>query len=165
MDKAQEFTGQAFANMSNLMMPSHLLGIATSDKPWVETIGNPQVKATGNELANFLLDMTSPSDYIKAAAFIPFIKSFKNVNELKTLIKGTDYKFITSKPKDLQGKTVFDWYNEKGSLPGEYLSKFKAILKIAEQGLKGKRGVNSELNAIADAAKARTVKGKASLIR
>lgn len=66
MEQVQTFTGQAFTNMSNLVMPSHLLGVLTSNKPLIETIGNPEVRISGNEFTNFLLDMASPSDYIKA---------------------------------------------------------------------------------------------------
>ena len=166
MDNAKAFTGQAFANMSNLVMPSHLIGVLTSDKPWQETVGNPQVQATSNDFANFILDMTSPTDYLKAMAIFPaFIKDFKAVNELKDLLTGPGYKFMSQPRKDLNGQSVFDYYNKNGSLSQQYLSKFKEYMKIAREGLKGKKGVNVGLNAIKDAEKAKTAEGQLELIR
>lgn len=90
MEQAQAFTGQAFTNMFNLIMPSHLLGIVTSNKPLIETIGNPEVRVSRNELANFLLDMISPSDYIKAGIMaIAIPKALKDL--LPKLAKGESY--------------------------------------------------------------------------
>lgn len=163
--QAQNFTGQFFLNSMNLGMPSHLIGVATSNKPWIETIGNPEVQATSNEAVNFALDMTSPSKFTKAIAFVPFIKTFKTVGETKKLLTASNYNTISKPIKDLHGMSMFDWYNRHGSLPGEHFSKFKAIMKIAEQGTKGKKGVNAELQDIAAKAKSKTPEGQAALIR
>lgn len=46
--------------------PSHLVGVAKSDKPFIETIGNPEVQATSNEIANFLIGSMTPSGTLKA---------------------------------------------------------------------------------------------------
>jgi hypothetical protein len=109
--------------------------------------------------------MTSPSKFAKAIAFVPFIKAFKTVGETKKLLTAANYNTISKPIKDLHGMSMFDWYNRHGSLPGEHLSKFKAIMKIAEQGTKGKKGVNAELQDIAAKAKSKTPEGQAALIR
>lgn len=132
MDQAQRFTGQFFLNAMNLGMPSHLIGVATSDKPWIETIGNPEVQATGNETVNFALDMLSPQNVTKIAA-IPFImfrkeafkKQFTNAFKAKK-----DKDFLNKQILSRTGKkmSVYDAY-AANDLPNQYQRTFEALIK------------------------------------
>jgi len=66
-----------------MTMPSHWFGVAASDKPFIETAFDPNVKASSNEGVNFALDMISPGKFIKgglslAALTLPIKHKFRN---------------------------------------------------------------------------------------
>ena len=139
MQKAQNFTIQAMLRPFVMADPSHLVGVAKSDKPFIETIGNPEVQATSNEIANFLIGSMTPSGTLKAIT-APALW-FK-------LSKGA----LTKKELISMGATQAEanWIFKELPLlkvGKSNQNKLNAILDKVAGGMKGKRGANAEIEA------------------
>lgn len=171
MQQAERETAEALGNIATVTLPNHLIGAALSDKPLFEAITDPSVTATNNDLINFGIDMLSPGKFIKGfstAAILGmpgYIKGFKSLSDIKPLVTQSQYNFLKAKPKEYLGLSRFEWYNKHGSLNSNDLRTFKAIMKIAETGSKGKKGGADELKEILAAKKASTEDGQLELIR
>lgn len=120
--------------------PSHLIGVARSDKPFIETIGNPEVQATSNEIVNFLLGMASPGDALKLA-MVPLTANkilFKLAKgELKTVEDLRKVGATQQHAKELL-KAWNAHYRDYNII--------NAILKKIETGGFGKKGSNDIIN-------------------
>lgn len=76
---------EAVGNIASMTMPSHWIGVAASDKPFIETVFDPNVKASSNEAVNFALDMISPGKFVKgglslATLTLPFKHKLRNIS-------------------------------------------------------------------------------------
>lgn len=74
---------EVIGGLTSMAMPSHWIGVATSNKPFIETAFDSNVKASSNEGVNFALDMISPGKFIKgglslAALTLPIKHKFRN---------------------------------------------------------------------------------------
>lgn len=143
MEQAQAQTTQAFLTPFSLMNIGHLIGVANSNKPLIETITDPSVEATNNEVANFLLSSISPGQVLKAGVTAMTVPQL-----IFKLSKGqlSKQQFIKLGATQAEANYVFKDLNLLLAGRGNQ-NKFNAILDKVAKGAKGKRGANEQIQA------------------
>ena len=78
---------------------SHMAGVAKSNKPFIETFGNPEVQATSNDVLNFIIGSASPFGATKAG-LIPLMMFRKAAfkKEFTSFFKAQKDKAFLNKP-------------------------------------------------------------------
>lgn len=132
MQKAQDFTIQAMLRPLMVTDLSHMFGVITSDKPFIETFGNPEVQATNNDVLNFIIGSASPWGITKAG-LIPLMMFRKGAFKkqfIGAFKAQKDRDFLNKQILSRTGKkmSVYDAY-AANELPDQYQRTFEALIR------------------------------------
>lgn len=114
----EAYTIEGLTAPLQFISPSHIIGSATSDKPFTEAYIGEYNSATGNSTSDFLLDAAVGGGAVKLIGLSkniikPLINNYKDVKALNKFIKKYDYSVIQPKMSlifnDKKLDDVFDY--------------------------------------------------------